>query len=376
MSNVLFVAQIDFANMNDGVAKKVKSQINALEKMGSNVDCCCYNGRNITIFDGNNHLIIGSYKNSKIRRFSYWSSLSKYIRNVKYDMIFIRYSFIDTFVLHSLKIMSKNTAKIVVEIPTFPLEKEKLSNTNQMLYMIDKQFHNKIHKYIDRILYIGESVDSIWGCEAIRIPNGYPYELEKIASYDFSYDGHTINIIGVSSMTLSHGYDRLIEGINRYYKNKTNHIDIRFYLVGDGPCKKDYLKLSQQYKLEDHIIFMGPLHGQELSRAFEKATIAVGCLGLYRNGHSEASLLKVKEYMIRGIPFINAGKEIGMPDNFPYMCILPNDDSPIDINTIIEFVETLNDMDHESIKKNMRHFCFEYYSWESILTKACGDYLL
>ena len=86
-------------------------------------------------------------------------------------------------------------------------------------------------------------------------------------------------------------------------------------------------------------------HGQ-LGRAdylpiMAGADVAIGPLALHRKGLSEASALKVAEYLAYGIPVILANTEAAFPDGAPFLLQLPNTEDNVDtsIGAVREFVE-------------------------------------
>ena len=71
------------------------------------------------------------------------------------------------------------------------------------------------------------------------------------------------------------------------------------------------------------------------------------CFLSHRIGLSESPTLKVREYCARGIPWIIACKDPDFPDDFPYILRVPPDESPIDIDPVIDFAQKIcSDPDH------------------------------
>jgi hypothetical protein len=55
-----------------------------------------------------------------------------------------------------------------------------------------------------------------------------------------------------------------------------------------------------------------------------QADVAIGTLALYRNGMSEASPLKVREYLARGIPTVVGYRDTDFPGEVPFILRIPN----------------------------------------------------
>ena len=71
------------------------------------------------------------------------------------------------------------------------------------------------------------------------------------------------------------------------------------------------------------------------------ADVAIGPLALHRKGLSEASALKVAEYLAYGIPVILANAEAAFPGGAPFLLQLPNTEDNVDVATdaVRAFVE-------------------------------------
>lgn len=93
-----------------------------------------------------------------------------------------------------------------------------------------------------------------------QVPNGFDFDGIKIVEDDTVPDD--IHIVIVSSMRHWHGYERMIKGLNEYYNNHGDR-NILLHLVGDGREGK-YQELTEKYSLQDHVIFHGAMHGENL----------------------------------------------------------------------------------------------------------------
>jgi len=84
----------------------------------------------------------------------------------------------------------------------------------------------------------------------------------------------------------------------------------------------------------------GPLDWPDYLPVMAAADAAIGPLALHRKGLTEASALKVAEYLAYGIPVIVASAEAAFPDGAPFLVRLPNTEDNVDISVdrIREFV--------------------------------------
>ena len=115
--------------------------------------------------------------------------------------------------------------------------------------------------------------------------------------------------------------------------------------------------IIEKYHLQDRVIFHGQLFGDELTKVFNQCQFAIGSLGRHRSGITVIKTLKNREYATRGIPFIYSEQDSDF-DHQPYVLKAPADESPIDIEQIIEF------MVHFTMKpENIRH-TVDHLSWQ------------
>jgi hypothetical protein len=79
--------------------------------------------------------------------------------------------------------------------------------------------------------------------------------------------------------------------------------------------------------------------------------------------------LKNREYATRGIPFIYSEQDSDF-DKQSYVIKAPADESPIDVNQIIEFLERF-DLKPETIRKSVEHL-----TWRIQMQRVVGDLAL
>lgn len=120
----------------------------------------------------------------------------------------------------------------------------------------------------------------------------------------------------------------------------------------------DFKPLIEKYGLQDKIIFHGTLFGQELDEVFNQCQFAIGSLGRHRSGITVIKTLKNREYATRGIPFIYSEQDSDF-DHQPYVLKAPADESPIDIQQIIDFLNNFS-MQPEDIRKTVEPLQWKY----------------
>jgi glycosyltransferase involved in cell wall biosynthesis len=349
MKQGLFITDVSVTDSlikTNGIVKKIVNQVSALNIEGQ----LSFKIFNLPRLKGNpiimfiSYLLCDIYSNISFDFFSYDYI---YVRRI----IPLNYSFIKL-----LKTIRKknNVCKIVYEIPTYPYDKEHKKLKGKMCLFIEKIFRTKLKKYIDKIITLSND-DIIFGIPTIKIVNGINCTDIKIRKPTISFD--IINLIAVAQFARWHGYDRLIEGLDKYYEKKESCRNLYIHFVGDGPEVNNLRNLVQQLNLDKYIIFHGALFGEELSNIFDKADIAVSSLGCHRIGIFLGSFLKSREYLARGIPMISSTKVDILPSGFEYCLYVPEDESPIDMQSILNFYQKLTAKHSVSeITKNIRKF--------------------
>ena len=100
---------------------------------------------------------------------------------------------------------------------------------------------------------------------------------------------------------------------------------------------------------------------------YNSATIGISSLALYKIGFQTGSVLKLREYMARGLPFVYAHDDPHIKGDMPWCIRIPNDDSSVDMNAIDMFVEKIKKQPELGI--TMRNYAKMNMSWESQFEK-------
>ena len=190
------------------------------------------------------------------------------------------------------------------------------------------------------------------------ISNGI--DTDKIKFTNFRpFNGSELNIIFVASrISPWHGLDRLLKGFLHY----EGDISINLHLIGTIESESIYSQIKEVQNSKINIISHGQLIGQELDDIFEECSIAVSSLAIFRNSISEACVLKTREYIARGIPFIYAYKDVDLTGKEIYAKRMVCDESNLKIDEIIGFaheVSSSNDLSEE-----MREFAVNKLDWK------------
>ncbi len=351
MYKLLYIAPppIDISHL-DGVAKKIMSQVKAFA-LRFHVKLIYRCEHDIFLYDikNNKKIKIGSGKNKNdILRLA-----KQLVKGEHFDFSYIRYPNSDYFFLSLLRKMRNNKICTVVEIPTYPYEKEGNNNLRaNIIRLFDYIFRKQLYKFVDRIVTYSDD-NEIFGIPTIKTINGYDFDAVPFCQVE---NKRAIHFCAVSSMYQLHGYDRLIKGINDYYKNGGNK-EIVFDVVGCGDMDHIWHSLVEHYDLSGQVIFHGKLYGSELDDIYRLASIGVNSLGIHRQNLLKESTLKTREYAAWGLPILSSSNvdAFDSDGNSEYVFRIPADDSGVDVKSVIDSYENLvNKLGFQKMRKDIR----------------------
>ena len=267
-----------------------------------------------------------------------YTSVEKKIVNP--DYIYIRKKDFDSKLFSFLSRMKKKypKCKILLEIPTFPYDKDGLNKWyNLFIILKDKKYRRIVHKYVDRIVTYSDD-EIIFDCPTIRAHNGV--DCSSIKPVDnFFLDKGVIRLIAVAQFRQHHGYERVIQGLSDYYTSGGNR-RVELSLVGAGIEKPMYEELVKKFDLEEYVHFCGSMTGELLDKAYNESDIAVSSLGMYKLGLTNVSTLKNCEYLSKGLPIVTAYHDYIL-DGLDSVLVLPNEESSIDMRKVVDFYDRI-----------------------------------
>ncbi len=372
---LLFIVFHGIDKLGGGIGKKILSQVEAFKSVGAEVSLSAlevdennvYSGRSVNGEIVEHFMPVFGKNVSWMWRISF-RKLYTYILDNQFTQVYIRYShFANPFFNWFLKRLKQKGIIILLEIPTFPYDDEyvgaKLSL--KIIKYVEGFYRNYFHKYVSRIVTFSNE-DEIFKIKTIKIHNGI--DLNIVPQKQETNNEKEIHIIAVAVMNIWHGYDRLIEGVNEYYKEKTE-IKVYVHIVGDGQDKESdrYRQLVDTFKLQDYVLFHGFQSGEDLDNLFDLADIGVGPLGFHRVGVNYVTPIKLAEYAARGLPFIYSGNN-DLFDIQTFVFKETPDEIPVDIQEIVDFY------DEKRFKpEEIRKFAKEHLIWETQMNKIMDE---
>ncbi len=367
---ILFLVYHGFSDVS-GISKKIHYQVKGLRENGHEVHLCYYD------YDKNGHrcrfvddVIIKDYGKGSLagllQRIDY-RCIYDYCKENHIEFIYARcFQNANPFLIHLFKRLRKLGVKSVTEIPTYPYDQEFVGFpyfSGRFWLKFDKRFRESLYRQMDALVTFSDA-EQIFGQRTIRISNGVDFDSIPIHQYH-KPDDNAIHLIGVAEVHYWHGYDRLIAGLGQYYKYSHSPEKIFFHIVGGVATNEmqgsqhapGFNPLIEKYGLQDHVVFHGQLFGDELNQVFNQCCFAIGSLARHRSGITNIKTLKNREYATRGIPFIYSEEDADF-DNQPYVLKALPDESPIDIQTILDFINRSH-FQPMDIRKTVEHLTWK-----------------
>ena len=291
-----------------------------------------------------------------------YDSIFDYCVREKVKFIYARcFQNANPWLIGLFKRLKKAGIHSVTEIPTYPYDQEfaHFDWKTRMGLKVDQLFREKLYRQMDALVTFSDS-EHIFGQRTIRISNGVDFDSIPL-HIPINRDPLTINheplhLIGVAEVHDWHGFDRIMTGLGHYKGER----EVVFHIVGGvHPSRMNsvFMPIIEKYGLQDKIIFHGTMFGDELTAVFNQCQFAIGSLGRHRSGITVIKTLKNREYATRGIPFIYSEQDSDF-DHQPYVLKAPADESPIDIQQIIDFMNHFQ-MKPAEIRKTVEHLTWK-----------------
>lgn len=365
---ILFLVYHGFSEAS-GISKKIHYQVDGLRQNGHEVHLCYYD------FDEKEHrcryvdtTVIKDYGKgmfAALRQRVDYKAIYDYCTDKGVEVVYAR-SFQNASppLIRLFKKLNDKGVKCVTEIPTYPYDSEFVGFNliTRLKLRIDQLFRKQLSKQMKAIVTFSDA-EEIFGQRTIRISNGVNFDAIPLLDYH-SHDT-TLNLIGVAEVHYWHGFDRLIAGIGEYYRNNPGGRNVVFHIVGgvgksemhDSIHAPGFAELIEKYGIAEHVKFHGQLFGAKLDEVFNACNFAIGSLARHRSGITTIKTLKNREYATRGIPFIYSECDSDF-DFQSYVMKAPADESPIDIQSIIDFTDHFN-MTPNDIRKTVEHLSWK-----------------
>lgn len=367
MKKLLYVCKYSLVH-NISLTNKYDGQIKGFKCLGLDVYYMAFDDQNYYLMHNGNKDILKRISNGKSSRYLHLAAFIDMYRcaliamkNLNFDYLYVRNDPIDINGIAMYRLAKNQGIKVITEVPSYPVYRDNVKNPIRKIMLgISDMMLRYISKYVDIYTVIGNSCTVYNNKPAINIYNGVDIELFALKK---PMADDSINIIGVASMSKWQGYDRAIKGLAQYKGNKNIHLRL-VGNDGDGSLA-EWKELATRLNVSNKVEFIPALYGDDLNELINKSDVGLATLALFRSGLKEASPLKAREYMSRGLPIVCSSNDSTLLNAQQYLCIVPEDDSPLDMNKIVDFAHSVKN--NMSISEAMRSFALENMTWESTL---------
>lgn len=327
-----------------GISKKIRAQQQALHHCGAEVGLCHIeiddDGTQRRMVDQLTIRNFGQGLSAKLLKRLSFSDVVDYIRREGIEFVYIRHDFnASPVTIHLLRRIKGLGVRVALEIPTYPYDAEfmQASLIERLHHGIDHLCRCRMARSVDRIVTFSDDLE-IFGRPTIRISNGIDFDRVPLKT-EVHDTTHELRLLALANIHVWHGFDRVIEGLRRYYAEPHSRT-VRLRIVGDGipSLLDDYRRCIAEYGLGAYVELTGIRSGAALDAEFAWCDLGIASLGRHRNGITSIKTLKNREYAARGIPFVYAEQDSDF-DQMPYVLKAPADDSPLDIAALAHFYD-------------------------------------
>ncbi len=372
---ILFLVYHGFSE-HSGISKKIHYQVKGLRENGHDVRLCYYDfstsGHRCRFVDGQVIQDYGTGVWAGLRQRLSYDGIYDYCLREGIEFVYARcFQNANPWLIRFFRRLRQAGIRAVTEIPTYPYDQEFVGFPFQtrLNLRVDQLFRNRLSQQMDAIVTFSDATE-IFGQRTINISNGVDFDsipLHQPSS--ISHHPSSLHLIGVAEVHYWHGFDRLIAGLGEYYSQQPEdarqRTEVFFHIVGgvapsemhDSVHAPGFAELIDKYKIKDRIIFHNQLFGEALDAVFNQCQFAIGSLGRHRSGITVIKTLKNREYATRGIPFIYSETDSDF-DHQPYVLKAPADESPIDIQQIIDFMGRFT-MQPADIRRTVGHLTWK-----------------
>ena len=333
------IAYVDFYKdsksdkSTSGVERKIQAQMKALEQLGEVVRHS---------YDNQSGGRIISLVRMITRRLPFFPSKIAYRYDSSYDGIeamYFRKTTLDSYAIQFFKNVKKHNpkCKIVMEIPTYPYDKEMASLIEWPRLIKDRWNRKKLKHYIDRIVTFSDD-DVIFGIPTIRTMNGIDFDAVPLREVRENAEAE-IHAIMVANFASWHGLDKLIDGMIQYYSELPKRRFI-LHIVGGGMVVDKEMDRVKHSIINENVIFHGPLWGSLLQELYNRVTLAIDVCDIDEHGIFISSSLKTREYVAKGIPVVGA-VEIDLSRSMKEYFYRFKNPHIIDIREMIDFHDSI-----------------------------------
>lgn len=262
------------------------------------------------------HPLPSIYNRRYIRNYIWYFNYNNYIKQLytkidselskeEFDLILFRYPLANKYLV---KLSERFKNKIVFEHNTIePSEIASgglINKETRLIYNYEKKYAPVVLRNAKAIIGVTHEITdyetrrSDKRIKGATITNGVASD-KIVLRTPSCFNGKELKLLMLCGSVVNwHGEDIIMKAIADYQGD----CNVSFYILGD--VSDSSKKLAYDLGIESKVHFIPQLKWKELDEMFDKVHVGIGTMALFRKGLKQATPLKVREYMLRGLPFI------------------------------------------------------------------------
>jgi len=219
------------------------------------------------------------------------------------------------------------------------------------------------HRFLSRVDGISAVTDEIRRYELERAARSIPsftvsngIDVSRVPTSGFvPFAGAELRLLFIaSSHSPWHGTERLLASVRSY----RGPVRIVLHMVGDAAQTPAG---TRQVEGPLTIINHGTLRGEPLEAVFRDSMLAISSLGMLRIGLRQGCVLKTREYVARGLPFVYGYDDVDLTADLPFCKKLDASDAPFSMDELIQFASDLRN--RTGLSEKMRSWAQTHIDW-------------
>lgn len=284
-------------------------------------------------------VIVGSEVNSSRQQFQklFYTWLEEQVED--FDVLFLRYKHYD---FHQYRFVRKTKIPVItmhhtLEVPELHSNKNVrstvLAEFERIIGKLTLKHCSAIAGVTQQIAEYEKSRSGIKNIPIMTYSNGVWFEQNKILPIKENTPSPEFIFLSSSFPTWL-GLDLLIDNASRCGREFIVHVV--------GKLSKNQ---SQLVGNDSRFVPHGLLSNREISKIMSRCILGLGTFGAHRKNFTEGNTLKVREYLLNGLP-VYSGQRESILENFPYFSY-----GPPSFDHITKFAEKVADSDRKHISK-------------------------
>lgn len=359
MKKVLIIYAISKDDPNTrGIYEKMKGLEQGFTSNGHDVDLVYLSDAGLLF----KQEVIRERSSKSLSRYFFFLDAAKiFKKQLKYDVVYIRYAPISPFFTKLIiKAKEYNPAvKVVLEMPTYPFHNE-LSLIKNWVNRVLSHSYKRWPSLVSLIVTPGNQQE-IYGVKAMKISNGIDTsQIGKKVSVPNT--NQSINMVCVTRLWAWQGLEQFLNKWADVYNSNTDSLpNMTLTIVGEGSEEANLKKKVRTLYLEDRVFFLGSKFGKDLDLIIEGSDIGIGVISDPTRGLEKVSALKHRFYAAKGLPFVYGI----IDDDFINVngFLLLNQE--LDLCAMIKWYQEEIYPEYQKVSMELRNYAEEKLSWSS-----------